>query len=127
MNLAMQIKQLTVLDRRRITAARRAELTPSNRAEDARTKREATELVIAAGRDHIYEALLAEALQANNFNTAAVIKASGGRRSADGTGGAGQAAFLSALERAILAEVAAPLVPSATQQCLSRAWRAARD
>jgi hypothetical protein len=127
MSVATQLAQFTILDRRRITAARLAELTPTNRAQDEADKREAFERLTTADRGHIYTTLLVEALRVNEANTAEAIKASGGRRSADGTGGAGYAAFLSALERAILVEAAAPLIPTATQRRLSRAWRAAQD
>jgi hypothetical protein len=124
MSLISELENLTVLDRRRITAARRAELMPSNHTADNLLKMEALKKIAASGRAISYDALMAQARVVRKTNLAKTVKVSGGRRSADGTGGSGLSLFWSAFERAAIAEIAAPLISTEAQRALSRAWRA---
>ena len=124
MSLISELENLIVLDRRRITAARAAEPHRGNRTADALVKMEAVKKISASGRSISYDTLMAQARVIGAANLAKIVKVSGGRRSADGTGGSGLSLFWSAFERAAIAEIAAPLISTDTQRTLSRAWRA---
>ena len=124
MSLISELENLTVLDRRRIVAARGAELHSTNRVADAMLRTEAAKKIAASGRSISYDALLSQARAIGAVNLAKIVKVSGGRRSADGTGGSGLSLFWSAFERVAIAEIAAPLISTEAQRALSRAWRA---
>jgi len=115
MGLISELENLTVLDRRRIVAARRAELHPSNRSADALLKAEAVKKIAASGRAFSYDAILSQARAFEKANAAKIVKVSGG---------SGLSLFWSAFERAAIAEIAAPLISTDAQRGLSRAWRA---